>query len=204
MKKHVAAFTLLETLVAISILLVAIVGPLTIASRGLNAALVSSDQIVATYLTEDAIEYVRFARDSNILSCTSGNSCANTWLTYGGSNGVDLTQCIVNSGNGKDKCYFDSSLNTSAPEQCKNGKCPPIDYDTTSDFYNYVSVPNGYSVISNNHITPNTNAPTKFTRSVSITVINNTEAVVSATTTWTEGVVTHTVALHDDLFEWQL
>jgi len=58
-------FTLIETLVAISILLLSISAPLTIASKGLASSFFARDQITAFYLAQDAVEYVRNARDNN-------------------------------------------------------------------------------------------------------------------------------------------
>ena len=85
-------FTLVEALVAISVVLVAIVGPLTIVSKNLGFALFVRDQVVAYYLAQEAIEFIRNTRDNNVLAgqswlnglgaCTSGvcaiDSAANT------------------------------------------------------------------------------------------------------------------------------
>jgi prepilin-type N-terminal cleavage/methylation domain-containing protein len=61
-------FTFVEMLVAISVLLLSIVGPLFLASQGLRAARIARDQINANYLAQEAIEYVRFLRDNNALT----------------------------------------------------------------------------------------------------------------------------------------
>ncbi len=61
-------FTLVETLIAISILLLSISAPLTIASKGLSSSYFARDQIVAFYLAQDAVEYVRNTRDNNFLA----------------------------------------------------------------------------------------------------------------------------------------
>ncbi len=45
-------FTLVETLVAVTILLVAIAGPMTIASRGMQNAYYAGDQTTAIYLAQ--------------------------------------------------------------------------------------------------------------------------------------------------------
>jgi prepilin-type N-terminal cleavage/methylation domain-containing protein len=94
-------FTLIETLVAILILTIAIAGPLTIASRSLNSALIAKDQMTAQYLAQDAIEYIRYARDTNSLS-------GGDWFTGGGAHGgIDLTQCLSTTGN-LSGCQFDT------------------------------------------------------------------------------------------------
>ncbi len=56
-------FTLLEALVAVSILMVAVAAPITIAQKGLSSAVYSKDQMIASYLAQDAIEFVKNKRD---------------------------------------------------------------------------------------------------------------------------------------------
>jgi type II secretory pathway pseudopilin PulG len=62
------AFTLVETLVAISILMLAVTGPLFYASESLKAAIYAKDQITAFYLAQDAFEQIRGIRDGNIYN----------------------------------------------------------------------------------------------------------------------------------------
>lgn len=61
-------FTLIETLVAISIMTIAIVGPMTTASRALLAAYTARDQLSASYLAQEGTEYVRLMRDTMYLA----------------------------------------------------------------------------------------------------------------------------------------
>lgn len=58
----------METLVAIFILLISVTGPMAFSQNGLRAAFQSRDQITAFYLAQDAIEYVKNVRDTNVLS----------------------------------------------------------------------------------------------------------------------------------------
>ncbi len=80
-----SGFTLIETLVAIAILMVAIAGPLNIAEKGLTTAVDSRDQVVASYLAQDMMEFVKNVRDDNLEA-----SPVRAWL-----NGV--SQCTVSS-----------------------------------------------------------------------------------------------------------
>lgn len=89
--KHRKGFTLVETLVAIAILMLAITGPLTAASKALNIALTTRDQVVATFLVQDVHEYIQSIKDSNVYNsagwlesiktandgslCTQANPC---------------------------------------------------------------------------------------------------------------------------------
>lgn len=60
-------FTLVETLIAVAILMIAIAGPLTIAHKGLLSAVYANDQITASYLAQDAIEYLKNIKDNNMI-----------------------------------------------------------------------------------------------------------------------------------------
>ncbi len=59
--------TLIETLVAITILTVAIISPMTLTMQSLSASYYARDQMGAFNLAQEAIESVRSIRDGNIL-----------------------------------------------------------------------------------------------------------------------------------------
>lgn len=61
-------FTLIETMVAVTILSLSIAGPLFTASRTMVATEISRDQLTASYLAQEAIEYVRALRDDAYLA----------------------------------------------------------------------------------------------------------------------------------------
>ena len=77
-------FTLIETMVAITILVVGVAAPLTLASQSLIAAIYSKDQTTAFYLAQEAVEMVRNKRDGNMLQFLGGGGV--TWL-----NGVPVS-----------------------------------------------------------------------------------------------------------------
>ncbi|MDE2037757.1 MAG: type II secretion system protein [Patescibacteria group bacterium] len=60
-------FTIIETLVAITVLMIAIAGPLVIASQGLFGAQASKDQMIASYLAEDSMETIKNIKDNDIF-----------------------------------------------------------------------------------------------------------------------------------------
>ncbi len=74
------AFTLVETLVAITVLVTAVVAPLTISASSLFQARHSRDQIVATYLAQESIEMVRYIRDRNLMRSLAGINA--DWLEF--------------------------------------------------------------------------------------------------------------------------
>lgn len=85
-RRRARGFTLVETLVAITVLLVAIVGPLYAVHRSLTASYTARDQLVATAIAQEGVEFVRGIRDTNYLAnrswligltpaCTNTNGC---------------------------------------------------------------------------------------------------------------------------------
>lgn len=62
-----SGMTLIETLVAIVILTVAIVAPMSLTMQSLSASYYARDQVVAFNLAQEAIESVRAIRDGNML-----------------------------------------------------------------------------------------------------------------------------------------
>ena len=91
-------FTLVETLVAITIIALAIVGPLYAVQQSLNVSRVSRDQLVASALAQEAVEYVRSIRDGNYLY-NLRTGAARSWL-YGidgtaGSTNCSIARCVV-------------------------------------------------------------------------------------------------------------
>ncbi len=63
---HRRGFTIIETLVAITVLMIAVAGPLVVASKGLSGALASRDQMIASYLAQESMETIRNTIDNNL------------------------------------------------------------------------------------------------------------------------------------------
>lgn len=91
-----SGFTLVETLVAISILVVVVIGPLTIAQKGIQNARFATEQITAVYLAQEAIEAVRQLRDDRALEVFADTTARDpdnpidTWAWHqGGGNRID-------------------------------------------------------------------------------------------------------------------
>lgn len=62
--------TLVESLVAISVLVIAVFGPMYIVSQAIRTAYLTRDQMTAFYLGQESIEFVRNVRDTNSLTLT--------------------------------------------------------------------------------------------------------------------------------------
>lgn len=109
-------FTLIETFIAITILIIAILGPFELARRSIASATVSQNRITSFYLAQEAIEYIRNERDNNFL-------LHNPWLQ-------NLDSCF-----GIDGCYVDVH-NSNQIFVCV-GECPKMRYDNSVG-YNYL------------------------------------------------------------------
>ncbi len=65
-------FTLVETLVALALILAALVGPVSLVTKGLVDFSFSQNKLVAAHLAQEGIELVRLVRDNNILCASEG------------------------------------------------------------------------------------------------------------------------------------
>lgn len=65
--KNNGGFTIIESLVAIFIILLAITGPMVFTQNGLRTAFLSRDQITAFFLTQDVIETIKNYRNGEAI-----------------------------------------------------------------------------------------------------------------------------------------
>ncbi|HUD04167.1 MAG TPA: prepilin-type N-terminal cleavage/methylation domain-containing protein [Candidatus Paceibacterota bacterium] len=179
-RSKIRGFTLVETLVAIAILSLAITGPLVIAEKGLSSSLYAQNEVTATYLAQDAIEYVRNVRDTNLLA-----SPAAPWLEQfvaAGCMGGGTTHCQIDTTN----TNFSSAITTCTNSSTNSALCgTPINFDSTNGWYSYAP-PNPPT---------NTIIPTIFTRTVDVSYVpgtSNNEAIVTATVSWQTSIYTAT------------
>ncbi len=116
--KTLPAFTLLETLVAVSVLLMALLGPFSIAQQSLRSSYYARDQVTAFYLAQEGVEFVRAVRDENYLS-------GSDWLAGIGA-ACTGTPCTVDYPN------FTYAA-------CPQGGCPVLKVSANGALYNHDS-----------------------------------------------------------------
>lgn len=173
-------FTLVETLVAVFILTVAIVSPMSIASQALSSARYAKEQVTAFYLAQEGIELARNIRDNNVLSVVTWNEG-----TLGSSASGSETFCYLVSG-----CEIEAK--DLAVSSCI-GSCDPLSIDTTTGIYTYSSV--------------NT-TPTAFTRTIKLQKLSGTsqpEIRVLSTVSWSNGSTggDRIFTITDNFLNWQ-
>lgn len=177
--KAVRGFTLIETLVAISILMIAVVSPLTIAQKGLSSAFYAKDQIIASYLAQDAIEYLRNLSDQNVEN-------GKNWLT-GYDGGKDIkTPCDT-------LCKVDTYTNTVAlcTDSGGDGICDGVPlYKNNDGIYTQVTT---------------AGSPTTFTRSVKVVKIgtDDKEALITVKMSWFDKGKSREFTVNTRIFNWR-
>ncbi|MAF59283.1 MAG: prepilin-type N-terminal cleavage/methylation domain-containing protein [Candidatus Pacebacteria bacterium] len=162
-RKNSRGFTIIETIVAITVLVVSVAAPLTLAARGLSSAFFARDQITAFYLTQEAVEFIRNKRDENVLG-------EDNWLAeFPATNGDPFTIDVTDGD--MDSC---------------SGTCENLKFNTSTLLYNY-----------------NSGDTTRFTRTVSINLLNATEAEVIVTIAWTAGLFSRTFSIQENILNWK-
>lgn len=124
-----AGFTILETLVAISILVIALTAPLAIVSQALKSSYFARDQVTAYYLAQEAIEFLRNKRDNaGLQSSASAETWTNLFLD-------ELGTPLINAfGSSGIKAYLVRDSSGYKLRQCTSGSspvppCPPVSYN---------------------------------------------------------------------------
>jgi len=171
-------FTLVETLVAITILTLAVVAPFQAIENSISASRLAKEKLVASSLAQEALEYVRFVRTNNYLSNQSGYTAMN------GLNGTGGPDCT-----GAKWCTLDASVAPIGAASCPGAAstCPVLQLDPVNGYYTQVNV----------------NNPTIYTRSVNIVVHNGVPKyeTVTVVVSWTDHGA-NTMTLSEDLYDW--
>lgn len=181
--KKNTGFTLLETLVAISILIIAITGTFGVAQNSLSSSYEARDQVVAFYLAQEAVEMVRNLRDENSLARI--NDPTISWIA-----GLAAQP--------SDPCYFGKTCAVDAViktfSTCPSGRnsCYPIFQDTNPQSPTYRKYGQNASWTQTN-----------FNREINLSQATTTELAVEVTMRWTKGLLTRTFIVNEIIRDWQ-
>jgi Tfp pilus assembly protein PilV len=111
--KNKKGFTIIETLVAVTILMISIVGPLTIAQKSLMASIYARDQVTASFLAQDIIEKIKNDKSNALLA----NTVFSTWV------GNYQNPCAQNNSVGILRIQNDGTLSTSGTNTPSKFSC---------------------------------------------------------------------------------
>jgi prepilin-type N-terminal cleavage/methylation domain-containing protein len=159
-------FTLVETLVAVSILSLSVVATFTAVQNGLQNSSIAKDQITAFYLAQEAMEFIKNRRDENALYTINGGVPAHSWLW-----GLSETNDVSNP------CWFGKVCMIDSPAKTitycgmtfSAGTCTRLKQDPTTGLF-------GYSYSSQ----------TIFRRGIQFTeIVPNREVLVTIEMNWT-------------------
>lgn len=180
-----AGFTVVETLVAILVLSITIAGPLSIAFSGLRGAQLSKDEVTASYLAQEGVEYVRALRDQDYID---GGTTA--WATF-------LSECT-----GANGCWIDMTDFTHG--DCDSVTCVsanPVEFNSSTGVYAHSAL-NGSPDDAGG-----TASDSRFTRIVKAagqTIDGGSnEYLITSTVTWKTGNIDRSVAIKETITNWQ-
>ncbi len=188
--KSQRGFTLLEVLVAVTILIFAITATFTSAQSGLQSSQESKNQIITFYLAQEAVEYIRNMRDTNSIARISVPTT--NWLKDIAENGNSSTD---------DPCYPGTYCTVdvvkSELKQCPGGLngCPYLKQNKSQGSSAYLMY--GYDDGIG------TWATTDFKRVVQIEKIGATEAKIIVTVYWSRGSFSTSFTVRENIFDWQ-
>jgi len=184
-KQKIGGFTLIEALVAVSIFSMSILGLLSILSHGIADTSYAKKRILAEYLTQEGVEYMRNMRDAFVLFDAGGHQAG--WDAFKAYLTSSSAHCDLSTG-----CYFnDQDLDYTDPTQpmttigviACGSSCPPLLYNSGK-----------YSMTGG--------TDSGFIRQIKISQVSTDEIKVSATVSWTQASGTHTTTFSENLYNW--
>lgn len=170
-------FTLVESLVALAIFLIATVGPMYAVSQALSIASIARDRTIARFLAQEGVELVRYYRDN--VALRNQISPGEDWLNVLRTSLSPTSICLSTYG-----CYASS---VDVPQACSSGGCPPLKISGSTGRYQYL-----------------TGTDTKFVRTITITEVSSGQAQVQVAVEWRPKVFlpTRSVAVETWMYDW--
>lgn len=202
-------FTLIETLVAVSILTLSISGPLYTANRAIIAAENARNQLIASHLAQEGIEYVRWMRDNEFLAAYQASpttAATVAWIDFlSGGSGASITRCRTTDPANPVTCTLDPASRNMCTASVNDGSCALCaGASCATPLY-----------VANNIYTEQSNlsgaVKTPFVRTIQVVDISGTsdsptlypDKRIVSTVSWSYHSIPYTVMITDHLTPWQ-
>lgn len=190
--KNNKGFTLVETMFAVMILSLAIVGMMTVVANSLFASRYARDEITVSYLLQEVVDYVRNDRDTSVF-LQNDKVIDEAW--------TDFTAKYANCSN-SNGCYFDVLDNISnpslVPTACPSGVCPNLCYDENAENTSFYVSEDFFGDC------PGSTSLTSFQRKTVVSTGSNLDELnVTVTVFWKNGGMDKERSLSTTLTKWQ-
>jgi prepilin-type N-terminal cleavage/methylation domain-containing protein len=171
---HNKGFTLIETLVALAIFTISIVGLVAVTAGGINNVTYAKNKITAMALSAEGVELIRSVRDNFALQSTT----ATGWTDF--TSELANKGCTTGSG-----CIIDAETLTLVG--CLSSGCPFMNKYTSAnaDYY-------GYKV----------GTQSSFARTILISGVSTDEISITSTVSWVQGDGIRSVSTQENLLNW--
>jgi prepilin-type N-terminal cleavage/methylation domain-containing protein len=178
-----SGFSLVETLVAITILLIVITGPLAISSSAAKSSSFSSEQVTAFFLAQEGVELVEKARDDLLVPYYSGAN-PDPWADFINTTGSGLYQLCKPDLNATPKRFgCDLTINNGSTGTLQVAAC----LEGGSNCLLYIDKANSTIRSRYTHTSSATTVNTPFTRTITLEQITPDEVKVVSKVTWRTG-----------------
>ncbi len=183
-RSHSRGFTLVETLVAVSILSLSILAGFTAVQSSLRNSGLSKDQVTAFFLAQEAIEFIKNIRDENALTNLGGTPT--NWLNRLAEDASDPcwfgNVCRVDP-------YQYAISSASAIAFCGTtvGSCPVLNQSISGSTIGLFGYTAGWIA-------------TRFKREIQFQSISSDQVYITVTITWNMGAIPQTFQVRQLLF----
>ncbi|HEY5221336.1 MAG TPA: prepilin-type N-terminal cleavage/methylation domain-containing protein [Candidatus Paceibacterota bacterium] len=169
--------TLVEALVALSILTMGLAGIVVLLNQSLQLNRTTTNDTQATYLASEGIEIVKNMIDHDVYK---GLPVNDDWDASFSQSGYYWN------------IDYETTSTTGLPVRANQMQATPLYYNSTTNMF-------GYSAVGA--------APTNFVRNIKITNIDNSNLVpveidVQSIVTWTNGGNSNAITLEDHFYDW--
>ena len=190
-------FTLIETVIALTVIIAAIVGPFTLVTRGIFNFFSAKNKLIAINLAQEGIELVRLIRDNNILCDKQKDGVINSDPPWNQDpDGGIISQVTVYQVSVSSIALLSCGTTSISTPKLSIFAGLPLKFDSVSGFYDYTS---GQDTIFVRQISVKT--PAEESPDTDIPVGDQMDII--ATVTWNERGTNKSVVLKDRLYNWQ-